>query len=113
MRKMVPRKHNSPHIATHTPVSPSVCASRYAAGSRTIHIESRFIKFTPTGWNMKGIILCVIGLIPLAWALANLDGVIMGAIGAHVGRLVSQTIMLFYIMIVWPLVIKLFTGSKA
>ena len=77
------------------------------------YIESRFIKFEATGWNAKGIILCVIGLIPLGWALANLDGIIMGAIGAHIGRLVSQIIMLTYIVIVWPLVIKLFTGKKA
>ena len=78
------------------------------------YIESRFIKFTPAGWNFKGVLLCVIGLIPLAWALANLDKIVMSsALGAHVGRLVSQTITLTYIMIVWPLVIKLFSGKRA
>ncbi|MBQ7220666.1 MAG: phosphatase PAP2 family protein [Synergistaceae bacterium] len=76
------------------------------------YIESRFIKFAPTGWNMKGIVLCVVGMLPLAWAVANLDGIVMSQLGSHVGRLVSQIIMLFYIMVLWPLVIKLFTGRK-
>ncbi len=78
------------------------------------YIESRFIKFEPTGWNFKGIVICVIGLIPLGWGLANLDGIVMKtALGPHVGRLVSQIISLTYMMIVWPLVIKLCTGKKA
>lgn len=76
------------------------------------YIESRFIKFEPTGWNFKGILICVIGLIPLGWALANLDGVMKSTMEVHIARLVSQTIMLCWMMIVWPLVIKLFTGKK-
>lgn len=77
------------------------------------YIESRYIKFEPTGWNFKGIVICVIGLIPLGWALVSLDGIVMNTVlGAHVGRLVSQIIMLCWMMIVWPLVIKLFTGKK-
>ena len=76
------------------------------------YIESRFIKFEPAGWNFKGILICVIGLIPLGWALANLDGVMKYTMEVHLARLVSQTIMLCWMMIVWPLVIKLFTGKK-
>lgn len=78
------------------------------------YIESHFIKFTPTGWNFKGILICVIGLIPLGWALVDLDGIMMStALGPHVGRLVSQIITLSFMMIVWPLVIKFLTGRKA
>ncbi len=76
------------------------------------YIESRFIKFEPAGWNFKGILICVIGLIPLGWALANLDGVMKYTMEVHIARLVSQTIMLCWMMIVWPLVIKMFTGKK-
>ena len=76
------------------------------------YIESRFIKFEPAGWNFKGILICVIGLIPLGWALANLDGVMKYTMEVHLARLVSQTIMLCWMMIVWPLVIKMFTGKK-
>ncbi len=77
------------------------------------YIESRFIKFEPTGWNFKGIVICAIGLIPLGWALANPDFIMMKMMEPHLGRLVSQTITLSYMMIVWPLVIKLFTRKKA
>ena len=77
------------------------------------YIESRYIKFEPAGWNFKGVLLGVIGMIPLGWALVHLDGVMMSMMEVHLGRLVSQTIMLCWMMIVWPLVIKLFTGRKA
>ena len=77
------------------------------------YIESRFIKFEPAGWNFKGIVICAIGLIPLGWALQNPDFIMMKMMEPHLGRLVSQTITLSYMMIVWPLVIKLFTRKKA
>ena len=77
------------------------------------YIESRFIKFEPAGWNFKGIVICAIGLIPLGWALQNPDYIMMKMMEPHLGRLVSQTITLSYMMIVWPLVIKLFTRKKA
>lgn len=77
------------------------------------YIESRFIKFEPTGWNLKGLIICAIGLIPLYWMVWNLGGVMTGIFGPHVGKLASKSTMYFYFMIVWPLVIKFFTGKKA
>ena len=72
-------------------------------------IESRFIKFTPTGWNVKGIILCLIGLVPLYWIVYKASGVTAGMFGAHGGKMARQFIMYFYIMVAWPLVLKLFT----
>ena len=77
------------------------------------YIERRFIKFEPAGWNVKGVILCLIGLIPLHFMIWNLGGISSGMFGAHVGKFVSKSVMIFYIMIVWPLVIKLFSGKKA
>lgn len=72
------------------------------------YIESRFIKFRPTGWNLKGVILCAIGLVPLCWLVGNIDGIATEMFGANLGRLTGQTVIYFYIMIVWPLVLKLF-----
>ena len=76
-------------------------------------IESRFIKFTPTGWNTKGIILCAVGLLPLCWIIGNLGGIMSGWFGAHGGKLATQTVMLCYIMVLWPMVLKIFSGKKA
>ena len=77
------------------------------------YIESRFIKFEPTGWNVKGVIICLIGLVPLYWIIWNLRPITTGILGPHAGKFASRAITIFYFMIVWPLVIKFFTGKKA
>ena len=76
------------------------------------YIEKRFVKFTPTGFNVKGVILCIIGLIPLWWGVYSLRGVVSGVLGKHLGKLAAQSIMLFYIMIIWPLVLKMFARKS-
>ena len=70
------------------------------------YIESRFIKFTPTGLNAKGVTLCVIGLIPIYWAVNHLHTAMTAFFGPHGSELASQTIIYFYIMILWPIVLK-------
>ena len=71
------------------------------------YIESRFVKFTPTGWNVKGVIFCVLGLIPIYWAVNNLNRTMAVFIGPHYGKLAGQTILYFYIMVLWPSVLKI------
>ncbi|MBQ7543463.1 MAG: phosphatase PAP2 family protein [Synergistaceae bacterium] len=87
-------------------------AGGFASFALMWYIESRFIKFEPTGWNVKGVIICVIGMLPLCWVISDLGGYTAGFFGAHVGKLVAKTLLFFYVMIVWPLVIKLFTSRK-
>ncbi len=77
------------------------------------YIESRYIKFEVTGFNLKGIILCVLGMIPLYWLIWHIGGVMSGIFGAHAGKFMAKSAQIVYIMIVWPLVIKLFSGKKA
>ena len=88
-------------------------AGGFASFAIAWYIESRFVKFEATGFNVKGVILCVIGMIPLYWMIWSLGGIMSGIFGPHVGKLASKTVMMFYIMVVWPIVIKLFTGKKA
>ena len=76
------------------------------------YIESRFIRFEATGWNVKGIILCVVGMIPLYWMIWNLGGITAGMFGSHVGKFVEKSVMLVYIMVLWPSVLKLCAGKK-
>ncbi|MBQ7197157.1 MAG: phosphatase PAP2 family protein [Synergistaceae bacterium] len=87
-------------------------AGAFASLALAWYIESRFIKFEPTGWNFKGVVICVIGLVPLYWLIYNLGGITAGFFGPHWGKLVSKTILIFYIMIFWPIVLKLTTGKK-
>ena len=87
-------------------------AGGFAVFALTWFIESRFIKFEPTGVNAKGIILYVIGAIPLFWIINNMKGVVTPMLGAYLGKFVAQGTILFYIMVFWPIVIKLFSGKK-
>ncbi len=76
------------------------------------YIESRFVKFESTGFNVKGVILCLVGMIPLHLMIWNLGGVMSGILGAHAGKLASKSIILFYIVVLWPIVIKLFSRKR-
>ena len=77
------------------------------------YIESRFIKFKETGFNAKGIILCVVGMIPLYWLIWNIGGVMSGIFGAHVGKFMAKSAQIVYIMVIWPIVIKLCSGKRS
>lgn len=76
------------------------------------YIESRFIKFEVTGFNVKGVILCVVGMIPLHWLIWSLGGITAGMFGPHVGKFASKSGIIIYMMVIWPFVIKLFSGKK-
>ena len=88
-------------------------AGGFASFALAWFIESRFIKFTPTGINTKGIILCIVGMIPLHWLIWNIGGFMSGMFGPHWGKLAAKTVILFYIVAIWPLVIKLCSNKKA
>ena len=73
-------------------------------------VEKKFVKFSETGLNFKGVLLSVIGLIPLGFMIWGLKPVIVGFTGAHVGRLLYETCLTFYIIVIWPIVLKIFCG---
>lgn len=72
------------------------------------YIEKRFVRFTSTGFNVKGVILCVIGLIPLYFMINYLQSILVRYTGALWGRFFNRSIMIVYIVVIWPLVLKLF-----
>ncbi len=75
-------------------------------------IEKKYIKFSSTGFNLKGILINLIGMLPLIWMIGNLEDITTDIFGSHHGRLAYQFIFYFYIMVIWPLVIKILTGNK-
>lgn len=77
------------------------CAARY--------VEKRWINFTHTGWNGKGIILSIAGLIPLALLFAYGGKWFIQLSGPHWGRALFAFAIVFYIIAGYPLVIKWFT----
>lgn len=78
------------------------------------YIEKRFVKFSVTGLNPKGVMLGLIGLIPLAFMIYGLKPIIVSFSGAHLGRLIYETVWTAYVFALWPLVLKVFnkTGEK-
>ena len=75
-------------------------------------IEKRWIKFSSTGLTVKGIVFCLIGLVPLIWMIKSLSGIMVGWIGPHAGRLISQGIWVFYIVAFYPFILKCFCCKK-
>ncbi len=71
-------------------------------------VEKYFVKFSHTGLNFKGVMLSLIGLIPLAFMIYGLKPIIVSFTNAHLGRLLYEACLTFYIIVIWPLVLKLF-----
>ncbi|MBQ6776278.1 MAG: hypothetical protein IJP53_07455, partial [Synergistaceae bacterium] len=62
----------------------------------------------------KGVILGAIGLVILAFMTECLKDPLKVAFGQHLGKLAYQVVFFFYVMILWPIVLKLFSrGSKS
>ena len=76
----------------------ALCMARY--------IEKRFIKFEATGTKGKGLIVSLIGLIPLALAIAFLRAPLDQMLGTHWGHFTYNFICVFYIIALYPAIIK-------
>lgn len=91
----------------------------YAVGIMTGFISGRFIErkyigFSVTGLNVRGIILAVIGLVPvyfIAWTFAGdykfLYDLLGSMFGAKGGRFVMGVVLTLWTVAVWPFVIKM------
>ena len=80
------------------------CAARY--------IEKRWINFTAAGWNRKGILIGVLGLIPAALIITYGGNLCVQLSGPHWGRALYAFLIVFYIIAGYPLVIKHVMKSK-
>ena len=71
-------------------------------------VEKKFVNFSETGFNAKGVILSLIGLIPLGFMIYGLKPIIVSFAGTHVGRFLYESCLMFYIIVIWPVVLKIF-----
>ena len=76
-------------------------------------IERRYIMFRVTGLNIKGVILAVMGLLPVYFIACTFAGsykwlyeVLEGIFTVRGGRFMMGFIFLFWTVAVWPFVIK-------
>ena len=77
------------------------------------YVEKRWIRFSSTGWNFRGVLLCAVGLLPLCWIVGELPGMTSGWFGPHVGKVAHQAVLCFYVMVFWPAALKLFVHTRA
>ena len=82
----------------------SFCAARY--------VEKRWIHFKETGFTAKGLVLAAIGLGVLAYAIKHLFAPFIGWCGPHWGRLIAQSIIIFYVVALYPWLLKVFASPK-
>ncbi|MBQ7593382.1 MAG: phosphatase PAP2 family protein [Synergistaceae bacterium] len=75
-------------------------------------IEKNFIKFKPLGWSFRGIILGAIGLAIMAVMIESLQGYCVAYMGAYAGRIATGFITMFYVVAIWPMVIRIFGGKR-
>ena len=82
----------------------SFCVARY--------VEKRWINFKETGVTLKGVLWALAGMGLLAYLIKNLSTPFIGWFGPHWGRFVAQAMLMFYVVALYPLVLKVFASPK-
>ncbi len=80
------------------------CAARY--------VEKRWINFTELGFNFKGICWALIGLIPVYLIMNYVRHPLLETFGTHWGRLIYSVILVFYVITLFPAIIKWIAKPK-
>jgi len=80
------------------------CGARY--------VEKTWIRFQTTGWNMKGFVCGVIGAVPLCMFYTILKDFLHSSLGANWGRFTWSVCLIFYIIALYPLVMKWLLTKK-
>ncbi len=80
------------------------CGARY--------VEKTWVRFEATGFNLKGILYGIAGLIPLCLLISIVWKLWIDLLGALWGRLAGVTCLVFYIIALYPWVLKCFCNKK-
>ena len=82
------------------------------------YVEKRWVKFSPD-WTLspswaalKGLILCAVGLWIYSFIIYTVKGELVTALGAFPGRIVYGFTNTFFVIAVWPAVMKVFCRKK-
>ena len=76
------------------------------------YIEKRWVKFEPVGLNMSGLIAGVLGFIPFYAIRTYLRPYLIAQFGSHWGKLFANSALVFYWILIFPIIIKLFFNKK-
>ena len=70
-------------------------------------IERKWIKFEPTGINVKGIAVCAVGMVIFVLVNNNIGSPLDQLLGSHWGHFMRRLITILYYMALYPWIIKL------
>lgn len=74
-------------------------------------IEKHFIRFREAGLKVGGILVSMLGAVPLFVINKILPGPVKAVVGPRVSGVVIQALVIFFIIAIWPAVIRLATGK--
>ena len=80
------------------------------------YLEKTFIGFKEAGLNLPGILVSLLGIVPLYFISKKLNAPMESLLGPHFGSMIAMAILVIFIITLWPAVIKMvsaFTGKKA
>ncbi len=80
------------------------CVGRY--------VEKRWVRFRVTGVDARGVALASLGFALLSFLKTCLGALLKMAFGGHWGRLSTYFILAFFVVAVWPAVIRRFAGGR-
>ncbi|MBQ3654064.1 MAG: phosphatase PAP2 family protein [Synergistaceae bacterium] len=84
----------------------------FAGVIAAMFLERRYVRFTETGLNLKGVVLAVIGLAIYEFLRVNVGGELLKVLGGSWGRFVRNFSVIFFAVTVWPVVLKVFAGRE-
>ena len=85
---------------------------QFAAFCPARYLEKKFVRFKETGFSKKGVILPLIGMIPLFFIAAFLPSLLKKVLDANMAGMVAQMTLTVYIIFLWPAVIKAFQKNN-
>ena len=72
-------------------------------------IEKHYVKFSPR-LNFRGIIFTLIGMLILYFIIKNLTPFMRKLAEPHYARMAAQFLTFFYVIVIWPAVMKIFNS---
>ena len=82
----------------------ALCGARY--------VEKTWLRFKPVGFNVKGIVYCLIGLIIFFLISYITRKPLISFFGKSWGRFMWAGLLVFYIIYFYPLILKYFCTPK-
>ena len=80
------------------------CPARY--------LEKRWVRFTETGFHVKGVCWALLGLIPAVLIMKYTHKPLVHAFGSHWGRFAFAWLLVFYVVTLYPIVLKYVCPAK-